>query len=685
MNNKNLKIRYFFYFILSFFLLILTLNNFEEKKFEDSLENYKKFVSKEYSIYFNNYKNNSELIYFNEFIKEKKLIEILKNKNNLDLTLLSNEIYNNFENSFIFYKTLGLEEASFYSTNNDLILSMKENSKDNFTSKTVENVIKNKKELSNYKLQNNKILLQFSKPIFDEKLEFIGVINLEFNFDLLIKELEKETNLNYREVISDNFHLNEDFFFNISKNKKEKLFLDLNNKKEILFFLKENKTKIPIIFIPLYSSDFYKNNIYLLAYDKDKNNELAQIDEYVNNLLLILILVLLFIFFLLFRANYLKMQRNISNKKYQELFNQIDNYIIKVETDLDGNIIFATKPFYKLSGYSKEEVIGKNINILKHSDVSKIFFENLWKDLKISKIWEGEIKNQDKFGNSYWVKAVIFPRYDNNNEIEGYSSIRVNITDTKQLEKINRLLKEDLSNKLNDIKIKDKSLVDTTKVQLMSKILDSLAHQWKIPISKISFEIQKLNKIKNINLDKNSLFDIEKNVETELKNLSDMLNEIKYLFSTRNREKTNLLSVVSESIFSLKEELKNQNIKVKFDIKPEINMNISFNELKNIIMNIIKNTIEYSKLNSEDNVTIYITAIFENTDKQNDVIIKIEDNIKGINKKNIINEILNSEEKYFDTPLYLSKLFIEKNKGLFWCNNNEYYTIYYIKLDKEEN
>lgn len=241
MNNKNLKIRYFFYFILSFFILIFTLNNFEEKKIEDSLANYKKRVTKEYSEYFDNLKNSSELIYFNEFIKDKKLIEILKNKNDLDSTSLSNELYESFENSFTFYKTLGLEEASFYNAHNNLILSMNENSKDNFTSKIVEDIINNKKELINYKVQNSKIFLQFSKPIFDEKLDFIGVINLEFDFKLLLKELEKDTNLKYREIISDNFDLNEDFFFNMSKKQKEKLFLDLDNKREVLFFLKRIK------------------------------------------------------------------------------------------------------------------------------------------------------------------------------------------------------------------------------------------------------------------------------------------------------------------------------------------------------------------------------------------------------------------------------------------------------------
>ncbi len=678
MNDKNLNFRYFFYFIISFFFIIVGLNFLKNKEMESSLFTYKQYVNKEYTKIFNTYENISELIYFNEFIKDKKIVEILKN--NSDLNSIKKQLHTNFENSFLFYKTLGLQEANFFTSTNKLILSMEENSEDNFTYKIVEEVLSNKKELFNYKIENENMFLLFSKPIFDEKLNLLGVINLKFDLATLIKKLEENSNSKFRILISNNFQLKEDMFFNMKKVQKDELINFINNQKEFSLVLDNDLVNIPTVFIPLNSSDFYKNSLYLLAYDDNKNNEISRINGYFDILFIIFILILFIIIYFLYRTNNFKTKSEVINKKYKELFEQVDNYIIKVETDLYGNILFATKPFYKISGYSKEEMLGKNTNILRHPDVSQIFFENMWKDLKANKIWEGEIKNKDKYGNSYWIKAVIFPRYNFEGKVEGYSSIRINITDTKQLQKINRLLKEDLSNKLNDIKIKDKTLIETTKVQLMSKILDSFAHQWKVPISKISFEIQKLNHFGN-----NDLLNIEKNVESELKNLSDMLNEIKYLFNTRNSEKTNLHFVIDETINSLKNELKNQNIKVKFDIKDDIHISISSNELKNIFFNMLKNCLEQAMLNKTENVTIFITAISENLDENNDVVIKIEDNIKGENKKNIIDEILSSnEDKYFDTYLHLSKLFIEKNNGLLWCNNTIYNTTYFIKLNKEE-
>lgn len=684
MKYKNLTVRYIFYFFIFCFFIVFTLDFLKKKEFDDSLKSYKKQINKEYLKYLNAYKDISELIYFNEFIKDKKLIEILKNKNNQELIILKKQLNLNFADSFLFYKTLGLKEFTFYSPKNNLILSMEDNYENNFISKMVSKVVNNKKDLIDYKIENSELILVYSKPVFDEKLNFLGVVNLEFDFNIIIKDLQKDNDTKFRLLLSDNFHLNEKIFFNMKDTLRVELINTINNQKEFSTVLSSDLVKVPVLFSPIFNSEFYKNSIYLLSYNDNKNNEFSKIETYFNMIFIISIFILISIIFLIYRTNYFKNQKNIISNKYDVLFDQIDNYIIKIETDLEGNIISATKPFYKISGYSKEEILGENTNILNHLDVSKTFYDNIWRDLRANKIWEGEIKNKDKFGNSYWIKAIVFPRYNLNKEIEGYSSIRINITDTKQLEKINRLLKEDLSNKLNDIKIKDKSLVEATKVHLMSKILDSFAHQWKVPISKISFESQKLHKNKD-NIDSEFLLDIGRNIELELKKLSDMLNEIKYLFDTKTNEKNNLLSVIKSSINILNDEFKKHNIKVKFDIKEEINMLIPHNELKNIIVNIFKNCIEQTILNKADDISIYISSIAEDLGGNSDVIIKIEDNIKGDNKKNIIDEMLSSnEEKYFDTHLYLSKLFIEKNKGLFWCTNTVYNTVYFIKLHKQE-
>ena len=643
MSDKNLSIRYFLYFLISLFILIFIINIFKEDEIRYSLENYKKFVHKEYLKYSNEYKNSSELIYFNEFVKNKQLVKTFKNINHMNFLDAKKEIYNHLKDSYLFYKTLDVNDISFYSSSNEFLLSMQENNK-NDSSEIVAEVILNKKELSSFKIVDDNYYLLFLKPIFDENLNFLGVINIEFDFTTLIKKLKYNNDFSFSIIASNQIKLNENFYINLTEPQKSLVIDNISKSKEFSLITKSHSINSPNI---------------------------AKIDKYFDILFVGIILFIFIIFYFSFKVRYFKMQKLSIEKEYQELHTQIDDNVIKVETDLNGIITYASKQFCKISGYSHKELLGRNVNLLKHSNIASAFFEKLWSELKTNNIWEGEIKNQDRYGNSHWVKGVIFPKYDFDNKIIGYISIRSNITDTKQLEKINKLLKEDLSNKLNEIKMKDKTLVDSTKVQLMSKILDSLDYQWKQPILSISSLVYNLKMIiKNEENSKDKL-ELIQQIEFELKNLSEVLNEIKYLFQQNQNKISKVTKIIKESVVATQEELQANNIKIKYDLESEISTNYSFNELKNIIFNMIKNCIEQKKLNNQDEVIMLIDII-----KEDDLLIKIEDNIKGENKKI-------DENRYSNSYLYLVKLFVEKNKGLFWFESTNYDTTYYIKLKNE--
>ncbi|MDD3054772.1 MAG: PAS domain S-box protein [Aliarcobacter sp.] len=670
MSDKNLSIRYFLYFLISLFILIFIINIFKEDEIRYSLENYKKIVHKEYLKYSNEYKNNSELIYFNEFVKNKQLVKTFKNINHMNFLDAKKEIYNHLKDSYLFYKTLDVNDISFYSSSNNLLLSMQENSK-NDSSEIVAEVILHKKELSSFKIVDDNYYLLFLKPIFDENLNFLGVINIEFDFKTLIKKLKYNNDFSFSIIASNQIKLNENFYINLTEPQKSLVIDNISKSKEFSLIIKSHSINSPSIFIPILKSLGNENSLYLVAYYLNKDSDIAKIDKYFNVLFVLIILFIFIIFYFSFKVRYFKIQKMSIEKEYQELHTQIDDNVIKVETDLNGIITYASKQFCKISGYSHKELLGRNVNLLKHSNISSVFFEKLWSELRTNKIWEGEIKNQDRYGNSYWIKGVIFPKYDFDNKIIGYTSIRSNITDTKQLEKINKLLKEDLSNKLNEIRMKDKTLVDSTKVQLMPKILDSLGHQWKQPILNISSMIYNLKMIiKNEENSKDKL-ELIQQTEFELKNLSEVLNEIKYLFQQNQKKKSKLTDVIKESILATQEELQANNIKIKYDLESEISTIIPFNELKNIIFNMIKNCIEQKKLNNQDEVSMIINVI-----KEDGLLIKIEDNIKGENKKI-------DENRYSNSYLYLVKLFVEKNKGLFWFESTNYDTTYYIKLKNE--
>ncbi|MBP9612149.1 MAG: PAS domain-containing protein [Sulfurospirillum sp.] len=79
------------------------------------------------------------------------------------------------------------------------------------------------------------------------------------------------------------------------------------------------------------------------------------------------------------------------------------------ETDARGVIVYADETFVKYSEYSLEELIGKNHNIIRHPDMPKEAFKELWTNVKSGKVWQGFVKNRTKNGKFYWVYATVFP------------------------------------------------------------------------------------------------------------------------------------------------------------------------------------------------------------------------------------------------------------------------------------
>jgi len=92
-------------------------------------------------------------------------------------------------------------------------------------------------------------------------------------------------------------------------------------------------------------------------------------------------------------------------------------------TDTKGIITFANDGFVEVSGFSREELVGENHNIIRHPDVPPIVFETMWQTLKRGLPWHGTVKNRCKNGDYYWVDARIVP-VKKHGHIIGYMSVR---------------------------------------------------------------------------------------------------------------------------------------------------------------------------------------------------------------------------------------------------------------------
>jgi len=111
------------------------------------------------------------------------------------------------------------------------------------------------------------------------------------------------------------------------------------------------------------------------------------------------------------------------------------------KTDLKGNIVFVNSAFCKLSGYNKDELIGKSHNIVRHPDMPKAIFKELWDTIEKNQNYRGIIKNLRKDGKYYWVEVFIEPIYDDNGKKIGYISVNKPVSD-EDIKKYSEIYKE---------------------------------------------------------------------------------------------------------------------------------------------------------------------------------------------------------------------------------------------------
>jgi len=171
-----------------------------------------------------------------------------------------------------------------------------------------------------------------------------------------------------------------------------------------------------------------------------------------------------------------------SKLKLEEYIAIIDANVIISSTDLEGTITEVSEAFCTISGYTKEELLGKNHNIVRHADMPDSLYATLWEVLKHGETWRGEMKNRHKSGADYWVEATISPRYDDVGNVIGYMAIREDITDKKRIEELS------ITDRLT-------KLYNRLKLDELLSLHVSMAVRHETPFSTIMLDIDKFKSV----------------------------------------------------------------------------------------------------------------------------------------------------------------------------------------------
>ncbi|MDR1912493.1 MAG: diguanylate cyclase [Helicobacteraceae bacterium] len=143
------------------------------------------------------------------------------------------------------------------------------------------------------------------------------------------------------------------------------------------------------------------------------------------------------------------------NRELNHYLEVVDENVITSRTDINGVITGASAAFYRISGYTKEELVGKMHNVVRHPDTPSELFADLWATIKQGRVWTGEFKNRTKSGGFYWVQTTISPLFSETSAIKGYIAIRHDISLQKELadtlQKLNEATRQSQTDMLTGI------------------------------------------------------------------------------------------------------------------------------------------------------------------------------------------------------------------------------------------
>jgi len=349
-------------------------------------------------------------------------------------------------------------------------------------------------------------------------------------------------------------------------------------------------------------------------------------NEAKNTLTILTAVTSIILLFILYLSYYVT--RGITSA-YSELENTLsilDEKIIFSVTDLRGVITHASKAFGKISGYSKDELIGKPHNIIRHIDMPKSAFRDMWKTIQSGKVWRGNVKNLKKDGGYYWVDALIEPNFDKGGNIVSYTATRMDITDKIELEALIKNQEVIIEEKTELANTQRDSAVNSAKAK--SEFLANMSHEIRTPLNAI---LGFVDILKDENKGRKSLEHIDiigSSSRSLLQIIEDILDFSKIESGKLDIDKVDFNTKAEFEIvtylFNAKASEKNINLSLNLnDNLPQV-LNTDSLRIKQIISNLLSNAVKFTSHGK--NIEINIDY------KDNQLHVSIKDEGKGIAK-----------------------------------------------------
>ena len=356
---------------------------------------------------------------------------------------------------------------------------------------------------------------------------------------------------------------------------------------------------------------------------------------------------------------------------FEQYREAIENSNIVSKTDLYGIITFVNDEFCNISGYTREELIGKDHNIVRHPDVPNTVFEKLWQTILTKQTYKTTVKNLAKDGSIFYVNTTITPILDSDGEIEEFIAIRYDVTQevelklaleekerelrqlnqtleqrvatqTKELYQLNKHLEKRVQEEVEKNEQKQKILFSQSRFASLGQMIANIAHQWRQPLTELNLSLFSLKNAIGSD-DPSSSDKYYKDAKKTIQSMSQTIEDFQNFFNPNKPvEPFDPVTSFNDALTLIHKDLKKEQISLRTSLGRGIEITGVSNELTQVLINLLQNAKEALSESSVDSreISVYIM------EEQDIVTLSVQDNAGGIDHDAL--------EKVFD-PYYSTK------------------------------
>ena len=305
-------------------------------------------------------------------------------------------------------------------------------------------------------------------------------------------------------------------------------------------------------------------------------------------------------------------EQKVKEIELQRFFNIVESSLNPILiTDINGKMIYVNPAFVKVSGFRKEELLGKNPRIFGSGKLNKKFWDKMWQTIASGKVWFGEVEDRKKNGEPFYTQLLISPIFDKDEKVTGYFGIHRDLSEKRTLEK---------------------QLIHTQKMESIGTLAAGIAHEVGNPLASISALVQVAQRSTEDVFIKEKLNLVKSQVTRISKIIRDLVDFSRP--SNFELQRVNINECLKEAVEITKVGTKAKTIDFDVKLSDDIpNLPLVADQLEQVFVNILLNAVD--AINEVKDEMKEKRISIESALSKDEAIITFNDTGSGISEENL--------------------------------------------------